>query len=554
MINKIKNLYKNRKNNRKYFKFLINKCAPYKKEIFFIIFLNIFITLIGVFSSSANKYVVDMASSFSGNMYLSIALVIILSILSLTFSALSSIFTSYLTEKFSFGFRTNIYEQVMSSRWDLIKKYHSEDLLTRLTSDVNNVSDGIFSILAFIISLIVQFISAFILLMHYDSSLAIFTIVLGPFTAIISILFGKKLKSLQEKVQKSESKYRSFLQENISRISVVKAFSYEEESKKKLSELRKERLYLIMKKNKIAVIANFFMGFAFSFGYLFAFILGAIKLSQNSITYGTMTAFLSLVSQVQRPIVSLASIIPKIISILASSKRIIEIDNLEKEEETLSLALKGAVGLKIKDLDFSYGKKKILNKFNFTVNPGEMVAIMGESGIGKTTLIHLILSFLKQDNGTIEFFDKYKNKAKVSKTTRNIISYIPQGNTLFSGSILENLKVGKEDATYEEIEKALKNACALKFVNSLRDGINTKIGEGGYGLSEGQAQRIAIARALIKNAQFMILDEATSALDMDTELEVIKNIINLENRPTCFIITHRKSILKYCNRFVNIIN
>lgn len=554
MINKIKNLYKNRKNNRKYFKFLINKCAPYKKEIFFIIFLNIFITLIGVFSSSANKYVVDMASSFSGNMYLSIALVIILSILSLTFSALSSIFTSYLTEKFSFGFRTNIYEQVMSSRWDLIKKYHSEDLLTRLTSDVNNVSDGIFSILAFIISLIVQFISAFILLMHYDSSLAIFAIVLGPFTAIISILFGKKLKSLQEKVQKSESKYRSFLQENISRINVVKAFSYEEESKKKLSELRKERLYLIMKKNKIAVIANFFMGFAFSFGYLFAFILGAIKLSQNSITYGTMTAFLSLVSQVQRPIVSLASIIPKIISILASSKRIIEIDNLEKEEETLSLALKGAVGLKIKDLDFSYGKKKILNKFNFTVNPGEIVAIMGESGIGKTTLIHLILSFLKQDNGTIEFFDKYKNKAKVSKTTRNIISYIPQGNTLFSGSILENLKVGKEDATYEEIEKALKNACALKFVNSLKEGINTKIGEGGYGLSEGQAQRIAIARALIKNAQFMILDEATSALDMDTELEVIKNIINLENRPTCFIITHRKSILKYCNRFVNIIN
>ena len=355
-------------------------------------------------------------------------------------------------------------------------------------------------------------------------------------------------------MQKSESKYRSFLQENISRISVVKAFSYEEESKKKLSELRKERLYLIMKKNKIAVIANFFMGFAFSFGYLFAFILGAIKLSQNSITYGTMTAFLSLVSQVQRPIVSLASIIPKIISILASSKRIIEIDNLEKEEETLSLALKGAVGLKIKDLDFSYGKKKILNKFNFTVNPGEMVAIMGESGIGKTTLIHLILSFLKQDKGTIEFFDEYGNKAKASLNTRKVISYIPQGNTLFSGSILDNLKIGKEDATYEEIEKALKNACALKFVNSLKEGINTKIGEGGYGLSEGQAQRIAIARALIKNAQFMILDEATSALDMDTELEVIKNIINLENRPTCFIITHRKSILKYCNRFVNIIN
>lgn len=173
-------------------------------------------------------------------MYLSISLVIILSVLSLIFSAASSIFTSYLTEKFSFGFRTNIYECVMSSRWDLVKKYHSEDLLTRLTSDINNVSDGIFSISAFIISLIVQFISAFILLMHYDSSLAVFAIILGPFTGIISILFGKKLKNLQEKVQKSESKYRSFLQENISRINVVKAFSYEEESKKKLTKLREE--------------------------------------------------------------------------------------------------------------------------------------------------------------------------------------------------------------------------------------------------------------------------------------------------------------------------
>ena len=485
-------------------------------------------------------------------MYISIAIVIILSLMSLGLSAFSSIFNTYFIEKFSFGFRKNIYEELMNSRWNLIKKYHSGDILTRLTTDINNVSDGMFSIVSFVISLIVQLVSAFLLLMHYDASLAIFAIILGPFTAFISVLFGVKLKKIQEMVQKSESKYRSFLQENISNISVIKAFSYEKESQKKLDKLRDERLYWVMKKSKISTFANFFMGFAFSFGYLFAFILGAVKLSQNNITYGTMTAFLSLVSQVQRPIVSLANIIPKIISILASSGRIIEINTLEKEESSINLNLKGVVGLKIKDLDFSYENKEIMKNFNLIIKPGEIVAIMGHSGVGKTTLINLILYFLKQNKGTIEFFDKYGNKESISSNTRKIISYIPQGNTLFSGSILENLRVGKEEASVEEMEEALKNSCALEFVNSLKDGLNTIIGEHGYGLSEGQAQRISIARALIKKSQFMILDEATSSLDMDTELGIIKNIMNLKDRPTCLIITHRKSILKYCNRIITI--
>lgn len=552
MFEKIKKIYINRKNNKKYFKWLIKISKSYKKEIFIIIFLNTIITLIGVFSSVANKYVVDMASSFSSNMYISIAIVIILSLMSLGLSAFSSIFNTYFIEKFSFGFRKNIYEELMNSRWNLIKKYHSGDILTRLTTDINNVSDGMFSIVSFVISLIVQLVSAFLLLMHYDASLAIFAIILGPFTAFISVLFGVKLKKIQEMVQKSESKYRSFLQENISNISVIKAFSYEKESQKKLDKLRDERLYWVMKKSKISTFANFFMGFAFSFGYLFAFILGAIKLSQNNITYGTMTAFLSLVSQVQRPIVSLANIIPKIISILASSGRIIEINTLEKEESSINLNLKGVVGLKIKDLDFSYENKEIMKNFNLIIKPGEIVAIMGHSGVGKTTLINLILYFLKQNKGTIEFFDKYGNKESISSNTRKIISYIPQGNTLFSGSILENLRVGKEEASVEEMEEALKNSCALEFVNSLKDGLNTIIGEHGYGLSEGQAQRISIARALIKKSQFMILDEATSSLDMDTELNIIKNIMNLKDRPTCLIITHRKSILKYCNRIITI--
>ena len=552
MIEKIKKNYENRKNNKKYFKWLIKISKSYKKEIFIIIFLNTIITLIGVFSSVANKYVVDMASSFSSNMYISIAIVIILSLMSLGLSAFSSIFNTYFIEKFSFGFRKNIYEEFMNSRWNLIKKYHSGDILTRLTTDINNVSDGMFSIASFVISLIVQLVSAFLLLMHYDASLAIFAIILGPFTAFISVLFGVKLKKIQEMVQKSESKYRSFLQENISNISVIKAFSYEKESQKKLDKLRDERLYWVMKKSKISTFANFFMGFTFSFGYLFAFILGAVKLSQNNITYGTMTAFLSLVSQVQRPIVSLANIIPKIISILASSGRIIEINTLEKEESSMNLNLKGVVGLKIKDLDFSYKNKDIMKNFNFIIEPGEIVAIMGHSGVGKTTLVNLILYFLKQDKGTIEFFDKYENKQNISSNTRKIISYIPQGNTLFSGSISNNLRVGKEEASVEEMEEALKNSCALEFVNSLKDGLNTIIGEHGYGLSEGQAQRIAIARALIKKSQFMILDEATSSLDMDTELNIIKNIMNIKDRPTCLIVTHRKSILKYCNRIITI--
>lgn len=553
MIKKIKSIYINRGNHKNQLMWIIEQAKPYKGRIFLLMSLNIIVTLIGVFSSVANKLVVDRASESSGIIFC-IVLVISLSSVSLIINALSYIYNTFINEKFAFGFRTEVYKNIMNTRWELVKKYHSEDLLTRLTSDINNVSEGITSICIFFFSLIVQLVSAFLLLWYYDKSLAVFAIILGPTTALISIVAGSKLKYYQERVQKSESKYRSFLQENIANINVVKAFSYEKESRKQLEELGRERMSWIVKKNRMNVIANGLIGLAFSGGYLFAFIMGAIKLSKNLITYGTMTAFLSLVSQIQSPIVSLAQMIPKVISILASAGRIMEIDRLEKEKKEGSYYLVGGAGIKIENLDFSYGNSKKLENINIKINPGEKVAIMGASGTGKTTLIRLILNFLEADKGKIKIFDSMGNREKLSPDIRDIIGYIPQGNTLFSGSILENIRVGKEDATIEEVNDALRKASALEFVSNLEHGLNTIIGEDGYGLSEGQAQRISIARALIRNASLMILDEATSALDAETEVKILKSISSLNKKSTCLIITHRDSILPYCDKLIKLEN
>ena len=553
MIDKIKCIFRNRRNHKNQLLWIIEQAKPYKGRIFLLMFLDIIVTLIGVFSSVANKWVVDRASKSSG-MVFCITLVITLSLISLSINALSYIYNTFINEKFAFGFRTEVYKNIMNTKWQVIKKYHSEDLLTRLTSDINNVSEGITSICIFFITLIVQIISAFLLLWHYDKYLACFAIILGPATAAISIVAGSKLKYYQEKVQKSESKYRSFLQENISNINVIKAFSYEKQSKKELEEIGRERMRWIIRKNRMNVLANGLIGLAFSGGYLFAFIMGAIKLSKNLITYGTMTAFLSLVSQVQRPIVSLAQMIPKVISVLASAGRIMEIDKLEKEKREGKYYLVGGAGIKITDLDFSYGDSKKLENINLTINPGEKVAIMGQSGCGKTTLIRLILNFLEADKGKIKIFDSMGNREILSPDIRDIIGYIPQGNTLFSGTILDNIRIGREDATIEEVNEALKKACALEFVSNLEHGLNTLIGERGHGLSEGQAQRIAIARALIRNAPLMILDEATSALDAETEIKVLNSISNLDRKSTCIIITHRDSILPYCDKLIRIEN
>ena len=247
-----------------------------------------------------------------------------------------------------------------------------------------------------------------------------------------------------------------------------------------------------------------------------------------------------------------ASQFPRVVSILASAGRVMEIQDLQVENRIEEKALTQNVGVRADDISFGYNRDTVIKSGTFDIEPGQTVAIVGESGIGKTTLIRLLLGFVSIGGGDISYYDSQGEKVPVNANVREFIAYVPQGNTLFSGTLRSNLLMGKPDATQEEIDSALELAGCRSFIDEMPDGIDTVIGEKGVGLSEGQAQRIAIARAIIRKSPFMIMDEATSALDEKTELEVISSLQKLSPRPTCLFITHRRSVLQYCDRQLRI--
>ena len=349
-------------------------------------------------------------------------------------------------------------------------------------------------------------------------------------------------------MQESESEYRSFLQESLANLLIVKAFTGEDRAVERLTKLREERFYWVYRKTGLGTASSTVMSLAFQGGYLTAFSYGAWQLSRQQITYGTMSVFLTLVNRVQAPILGLAQQIPRIIALLTSAGRIMELQRIPGEQRAAGEIRGGEIGVELRNVYFGYTREPVLKRVNLKICPGEFVAIVGESGIGKTTLIRILMAFLETGAGTVDFYNGSGQRQETGAFVRKFIAYVPQGNTLFSGTVRENLQMGREDASEEELWAALKLASGENFVRSLPEGLDTVIGERGHGLSEGQAQRIAIARAFLRRAPFLILDEATSALDEATEVAVLQGLRALEPRPTCLLITHRKGVLKYCDR------
>ncbi|MFR5191048.1 MAG: ABC transporter ATP-binding protein [Lachnospiraceae bacterium] len=552
-MSKIKNLWSDRSNQYQYAKWLVQYAKPYMGRITVMMMFNLLYTVVGLVMVTLTKRIIDEATE--GNPIITlIVCYLILTIGLQLVSVFGTLMNTMLTEKFSFGIRKQIYEKIIHSHWMDVKKYHTGDLMTRLTSDAGNVADGIIGTIPSIIQLIVELLLVFITLFSYSPLLACFALLVAPVAAVSSWWFGRKLKRLQVKVQESEAAYRSFLQESLANLLIVKAFANEEYSTQRLTQLREERFGWVYRRTKMGLISSTAMSMSFQVGYIVAFAYGAIQISRKAITYGTMSVFLTLVNRVQAPVMGLAQQIPRVVSILASAGRIMELQELpleEKEEEPLAVV---QAGVDVSGLTFGYTQDNVLENVSLHIAPGEFVAVIGESGIGKTTLIRIIMSFMSNIQGSVTFYNEKGETQKANAATRNFIAYVPQGNTLFSGTVRENIRMGNLNATEEEMNEALKLAAAYDFVQELPKGIDTVIGERGHGLSEGQAQRIAIARAFVKKAPFLILDEATSSLDEATEQEVIRGLQRLTPRPTCLVITHRKSILKYCNREIKIAN
>lgn len=536
-----------------YWKWLMLYTKPYLSRITLLLILQFATTLLTVSLAVVGKNIIDSASVgniIKWNIMIYIAIIIGSQIINM----ISSFISLVLNERFAFGIKKQVYEKIIHSYWTDIKSYHTGDLMTRLTSDVNNIAEGIVGTIPNIICLFLELVVSFGTLFYYASGLAIFALVLAPVAAGICLILGRKLKKLQLKVQESESAYRSFLQESMSNLLVVKSFTNEEYMVDKLSKLRDERFGWIVKRSKLGIISTATMSLVFQFGYIVAFTFGAVQISKGAITYGTMSIFLTLVNRIQGPILELARNIPRIVSILTSAGRVIEIQEIPEEAKAEQHIDGKDISINVQDVTFGYTEENVLEEASLKIGAGEFVGIVGESGIGKTTLVRLLMSFMSNMEGIIQFQNASGEKELANVGTREFMAYVPQGNTLFSGTIRENIRMGKLDATDEEIMKALKMSAAYEFISELPNGIDTVIGERGHGLSEGQAQRIAIARALVRNAPFLILDEATSALDEKTEIAVLKGIQQLSPRPTCVLITHRKSVLPYCDREIRIHN
>ncbi len=537
----------------KYIIWLLRNSQPYIPKILLLILCDVAASSFSVGLALLSKEIIDSATS-GGVIKEPIILYFIVILLSILISAITGLLSNAVNERFSFDIRKQIYDRIVKSYWMDIKRYHTGDLLTRLTSDTNNVSEGIVSVIPTIIKLIIEILITFFTLFYFQPMLAVLALIMAPIVSFTCLLLGRKLKLLQRKVQETESNYRSFIQESLSNLLVVKSFANEEYVSDRLAQLRDERFYWVFKKNRISIVSSSVMSLSFQLGYVAALTFGAVLLSAKTITFGTMSVFLTLVNRIQSPILSLAYQIPRVVSVLASSERIVELQKIALEGKNEKNILPEDVGVNLFDVTFGYDKEIILDGVSISIEPGEFVAIVGKSGIGKTTLVRLIMSFMNNMDGIIEFQNKLGETVNANAGTREFIAYVPQGNTLFSGTIRENIRMGRLDATEEDMIEALKMAAAYDFVSELPMGIDTVIGERGHGISEGQAQRIAIARALVRNAPFLILDEATSSLDEKTELEVLRGIQNLYPRPTCLIISHRRSVLKYCDREICINN
>ena len=538
---------------RDYISWLWQYTAPYAGRIGLLLLFGLLETFASLAMVQITKEIIDHATVGSGFGRLLTGYVLLLLGMQ-GISVLSTLLTALVTERFSFGIRRQIYEKILHSGWREVTAYHTGDLMTRLTSDAGNVADGIVGTIPNILQLGIELVLVFCMLFYYSPLLAVFALLVAPVAALCSWWLGKRLKRLQGKVQESESEYRSFLQESLANLLIVKAFTGEDRAVERLTKLREERFYWVYRKTGLGTASSTVMSLAFQGGYLIAFSYGAWQLSRQQITYGTMSVFLTLVNRVQAPILGLAQQIPRIIALLTSAGRIMELQRIPGEQRAAGEIRGWEIGVELRNVCFGYTREPVLKRVNLKICPGEFVAIVGESGIGKTTLIRIIMSFMSNIQGSVTFYNEKGETQKANAATRNFIAYVPQGNTLFSGTVRENIRMGNLNATEEEMNEALKLAAAYDFVQELPKGIDTVIGERGHGLSEGQAQRIAIARAFVKKAPFLILDEATSSLDEATEQEVIRGLQRLTPRPTWLVITHRKSILKYCNREIKIAN
>lgn len=447
----------------------------------------------------------------------------------------------------------DLYARLLGSGWRELRAYHTGNLLNRLETDVYTVITLLTENFPSFFTTIVKFLGAFLFLFWMDKTLALIVVIIVPFFVICSKLYMRKLRRLTHVIRDNDSKIQSLLQESLQHVVVIKTLGRQRTMLDRLASLQNLLYRETLRKTKYSTVSSTVINAGFIAGYMLTFTWGTVSLQRGLITYGALIAFIQLVGQIQGPARQLARYVPLFISAFTATERLMELENIRHEAVKGDRLLSGRVGLRLEHLTFAYekGSKKIFDNFSYDFPPQSITAILGETGSGKTTLVRLLLNLIRPQAGSLYLYDTQGLRLDASPDTRCNFAYVPQGNTLLSGTIKENLLLGRPDATDEELHEALRLAAA-DFINELPDGIESICGEGGTGLSEGQAQRIAIARALLRRAPFLLLDEATSALDTETERRVLQNIVSTFEGRTVIVVTHRPEVLQYCTQVLDL--
>lgn len=510
-----------------------------KKRLWYIAILavaNIIIAALATVFALQCRSVIDsaVAGNFQGLVYSGIILGVI-SLVQYSLKILIDSVYEVVSARVSMDLRQDIIGNLMKKDFSQTSKYHSGEMLNRIFSDVTVVTDGVVGILPSLLNMVTRLVCAAAVLIILDVTFALVFLVSGILLFIVTRMFRGKLKSLHKEVQQKEGKMRSYMQETVENILLIKLFGVRKKSEKRTAELQQEHFKARMKRRSFTIGANAGIGLVFRIGYLYALIRGAFAIMDRTMSYGTLSAILQLVGQLQAPFANLSGFLPRMYSAIASAGRIIEIENLSEEKEPeKKLSYKDFDRLEIKNLSFSYGENHVLNNVSFTLNKKDFLSLTGISGGGKTTLFNLIMGAYKTHKDEIIFYDT-------------------KGNSLFSGTVFENIGFMKENPTMEEVENAAKIACAHEFIKDSPMGYDTMLGENGFGISQGQAQRIAVARAVLSGTGVLLLDEATSALDEMTQVRMLENLSKLRDK-TVIIVTHRKAALAICNRHLNMEN
>ena len=542
-------------------KWIFTYSRRYKGAIVFYILLGILSTTLGLVGAVASKYVIDIITGYQTSKLAVLIIVYVGStIFSLVLNSLLGRIVLKLGIRIGNDVQRDIFDKIIDADWAALNRYESGDILNRFSNDIGTVGTNAVSWLPTIIVSLYRFAATFVVILHYDWVMAVFAFATAPALLLASRFILRRQREHGKKVRKMASEVMSFELETFYNMDTIKSFGITDQYSTRLRDWQEKFKKVNLDYNLFQIQTNVFLTVLGSVVSMSAFGYCLYQLWSHTITYGTMTLFLSQTSKLSGAFQNVVGIIPNFLNASISAHRIRELVELPKEvhvEASRGLRSKadGGFTVELRDLDFAYVEDRtVIRDSRLIASPGEIIALIGPSGEGKTTLIRLILALVRPGRGEALIRAADGTEFPLNAETRRLFSYVPQGNTILSGTIADNLRMGKADATEAEMIRALELACAWEFVEQLPNRLETKLGRRGKGLSEGQAQRLAIARAVLRDAPVLLLDEATSALDVATERRVLRNIMQSNPKRTCIVTTHRPTVLSLCQRVYRVLD